>query len=108
MGAPFLNDADRVAALRSYNILDSAPEPAYEEITKLASQVCECPVATIGGWLLRHYDPVSPGAAPCGSERALASIIDGPGQAGAIAGRPAHDHWMNSPGSGRIQRTIRL
>jgi adenylate cyclase len=48
MGAPFLNDADRVAALRSYNILDSAPEPAYEEITKLASQVCECPVATIG------------------------------------------------------------
>jgi hypothetical protein len=25
------------------------------------------------------------------------SIIDGPGQEGAIAGRPAHDHWMNSP-----------
>jgi hypothetical protein len=48
MGALFLNDADRVAALRSYNILDSVPEPAYEEITKLASQVCECPVATIG------------------------------------------------------------
>jgi hypothetical protein len=47
MGALFLNDADRVAALRSYNILDSVPEPAYEEITKLASQVCE-PVATIG------------------------------------------------------------
>src|SRR6266496_4537112 len=37
------------------------------------------------------------------SERASGSIIDGPGQVGAIAGRPAHDHWMNSPSSGRIQ-----
>ena len=27
---------------------------------------------------------------------------------GAIAGRPAHDHWMNSPSSGRIQSAIRL
>ena len=59
-------------------------------------------------WLLRHYDPVSPGAAPCGSELASASIIDGPGQAGAIADRPANDHWMNSPSSVRIQLTIRL
>src|SRR5207248_11091992 len=42
----------------------------------------------------------------CGSERASGSIIDGPGQEGAIAGRPAHDHWMNSPSSGRIQPTI--
>src|SRR6266508_2028840 len=42
------------------------------------------------------------------SERASGSIIDGPGQVGAIAGRPAHDHWMNSPSSGRIQPTIRL
>src|SRR6266480_1252331 len=33
-------------------------------------------------------------ARPCGSERASGSIIDGPGQEGAIAGRPAHDHWM--------------
>jgi hypothetical protein len=45
-------------------------------------------------------------ARPCGSERASGSIIDGPGQEGAIAGRPAHDHWMNSPSSGRIQPTI--
>jgi hypothetical protein len=43
----------------------------------------------------------------CGSERASGSIIDGSGQVGAIAGRPAHDHWMNSPSSGRIQPTIR-
>jgi hypothetical protein len=48
------------------------------------------------------YDPVSLGAA-----RGYA-IIDGPGQEGAIADRPAHDHWTNSPSSGRIQPTIRL
>ncbi len=48
MGALFKNDAERVAALRSYNILDTAPEPAYEDITKIAARLCECPVATIG------------------------------------------------------------
>ncbi len=36
-------------------------------------------------------------ARPCGSEWASRSIIDGPGQAGAIAGRPAHDHWRTRP-----------
>ena len=45
-------------------------------------------------------------ARPCGSVRASGSIIDRPGQKGAIASRPAHDHWMNSPSSGRIQPTI--
>ena len=45
---------------------------------------------------------------PCGSELASGITIDGPGQEGAIAGRPAYDHWMNSPSSGRIQPTIRL
>ena len=41
-------------------------------------------------------------ARPCGSEWASRSLIDGPGQAGAIAGRPAHDHWRTRPSSGRI------
>ena len=39
MGALFHNDTERVAALRSYNILDTAPEPAYEEITKIAADI---------------------------------------------------------------------
>src|SRR3954451_18394993 len=46
-------------------------------------------------------------ARPCGSERASGNIIDGPGQAGAIAGRPAHDHWTTRPSSGRMEPTIR-
>ena len=48
------------------------------------------PVFYTRGWLLRHYDPGSPGAA-----RGHAAASEG-----AIAGRPAHDHRMNSPSSG--------
>jgi hypothetical protein len=40
--------------------------------------------------------------------RCCCCSVDGSGQEGAIAGRPAHEHWMNSPSSGRIQPTIRL
>ena len=42
------NEAARLEALRSYAILDTAPELAYDEITGLAAQICECPVAVIG------------------------------------------------------------
>ncbi len=41
------NDAERLAALGSYNIMDSAPEPDYDDITELAAQICQCPVAII-------------------------------------------------------------
>ncbi len=41
------NDAERVASLRAYGILDSPPEQAFDDITELAAQVCECPVASI-------------------------------------------------------------
>jgi hypothetical protein len=59
---------------------------------------CQDPVLTTRGWLLRLRPSFSGSCArPCGSERASGSVIDGPGQEGAIAGRPAHDHWMNSP-----------
>ncbi len=40
-------DAERVAALGTYNIMDSAPEPGYDDITELAAQICQCPVAII-------------------------------------------------------------
>lgn len=42
------NEADRLGALRSYAVLDTAPELAYDEITELAAQICQCPVAVIG------------------------------------------------------------
>jgi adenylate cyclase len=42
------NDAERVAAVKSYHLLDTAPEIAYDEITELAAQICQCPVSVIG------------------------------------------------------------
>ena len=46
------------------------------------------PVLATRGWLLRRYDPVSPGAAR--GQRPVSLM--GLGKEGAIAGRPAHDH----------------
>jgi adenylate cyclase len=50
-----------VAALRALEILDSAPEVAYDEIAELAAQVCECPIGYISfvdddrRWLKARY-----------------------------------------------------
>ncbi len=41
------NDAERVAALHSYGILDSAPESDFDNITELAAQICQCQVGLI-------------------------------------------------------------
>jgi hypothetical protein len=38
------NEAKRLNALRSFDILDTAPEIAYDEIVELAAQVCGCAV----------------------------------------------------------------
>ena len=48
MDIPFPeNDADRVAALRTYGILDTPPEQDFDDITELAAQICQCPVKGI-------------------------------------------------------------
>ncbi|MBV9563787.1 MAG: GAF domain-containing protein [Bradyrhizobium sp.] len=41
------DEAQRLVALRALDILDSAPEIAYDEIAELAAQICNCPVAFI-------------------------------------------------------------
>src|SRR5579875_1248688 len=49
MKEPFLEDkeAERLKALDSYKVLDSLPENGFDDITKLASQICETPVSLI-------------------------------------------------------------
>ena len=42
------NESARLAALHAYQILDTKPELAYDELTELAAQFCQCPVAVIG------------------------------------------------------------
>lgn len=41
------NESERVAALKSYQVLDTLPEQDYDAITRLASYICETPVALV-------------------------------------------------------------
>lgn len=41
------NEAERLETLRSYEILDTEPEAAFDDLTLLASYVCQTPVALI-------------------------------------------------------------
>jgi signal transduction histidine kinase/ActR/RegA family two-component response regulator len=48
MKAPILdNETARLRALQLYQILDSLPEKAFDEITQLAAHICKCPIATV-------------------------------------------------------------
>ena len=41
------DEARRLAALKGYDVLDTLPEQAYDDITYLAAQICETPIAVI-------------------------------------------------------------
>ncbi len=41
------DETARLAALRSYRILDTDPEAAFDDLTLLASQICGTPMAAI-------------------------------------------------------------
>ena len=41
------NEAERLAALREYQILDTAAEQAYDDIVALAAYLCDVPIAMI-------------------------------------------------------------
>jgi adenylate cyclase len=41
------NEAERLAAVRALNIVGTPPEVAFDEISELAAQICQCPVSYI-------------------------------------------------------------
>lgn len=48
MKASLIEDEEiRLALLRGYNILDTAPDEGFDDITKLAAEICEVPIALI-------------------------------------------------------------
>jgi adenylate cyclase len=55
------NETERLAALHALDIIDSAPESTYDEVTELAAQICGCPVSYISfidddrRWLKARY-----------------------------------------------------
>jgi PAS domain S-box-containing protein len=40
-------EAERLRVLRSYDILDTDPERAFDDVTRLAARICETPVALV-------------------------------------------------------------
>lgn len=42
-----ITDTNRLAALSRYDILDTQPEAGFDELTQLAAQICQTPVALI-------------------------------------------------------------
>ncbi len=49
MTIPFkpANEIERLQALREYSILDTIPEQDFEDITKIASEICQTPISLI-------------------------------------------------------------
>ena len=41
------NESARLSALRQYHVLDTAPEKAFDELTQLAAQICQTPMASL-------------------------------------------------------------
>ena len=42
-----IHDPTRLATLEDYNIIDTAPEPVFDDIVQIAKEVCRTPVALI-------------------------------------------------------------
>ena len=47
VAAPPANESARLAALRRYDVLDTLPEAAFDDLTKLAANICDTPVVII-------------------------------------------------------------
>lgn len=49
------NEAQRLETLSPYKIIETLPEQAFDDFTRLAAQICQTPIALIG--LINHNQP---------------------------------------------------
>ncbi len=42
-----INEKERLNSLKEYQILDTLPSDAYDDLTFLASQICDTPIALV-------------------------------------------------------------
>jgi signal transduction histidine kinase/PAS domain-containing protein len=58
---PLSPEESRLAALKSYKILDTLPQKEYDDLTKLASEICQTPISLISllddhrQWFKSHH-----------------------------------------------------
>ena len=45
--SPPTNEAQRLEALREYQVLDTPPEQAFDDLTLLAAAICQTPIALV-------------------------------------------------------------
>jgi class 3 adenylate cyclase len=56
-----VNEAERVAAVDSYQVTDTPPEISYDDLAELAAQICSCPIGLVNiiadtkEWLKAKY-----------------------------------------------------
>ncbi len=82
---PPLDDAGRLAALHGYDILDTPPEAAFQDLARLAALICGTPIALIGFvdaqrvWLKAaiglDLHEVCPSGTPCGQVLRQRSVL---------------------------------
>lgn len=59
--APAVDEAARVQALRSYDVVDTPPEQAFDDLTALAARICGAPISLLSlldshrAWFKSHH-----------------------------------------------------
>ncbi|MBA3747957.1 MAG: diguanylate cyclase [Solirubrobacterales bacterium] len=99
-----LRDPTRMAALRDLAILDTSPEPAYDDIALLASASCASPVAAVTFVDSdRHWTkaivgaPDERGASVSAELSMCAATIRSDGGVLSVSDMQADEHWRTHP-----------
>lgn len=96
-----IHEEKRIAALRSYDILDSPPEQDFNELTKLATEICHTPISLVS--LIdesRQWFKSNHGLSIDQTHRDLsfcAHAIDSPGQTMVVTDSSQDNRFAENP-----------